>query len=134
MRVRTLAVAYMVAVALSMLGLWAMLYLTGNIPELETQPAFIAMHVAAEYATASMLLVAAFALARRREEARRLLFLAMGMLVYTLMVSPGYYMDTSDWAFVSMFVILLAMAVALTTAAIRDPREFGPDFEGQQVP
>jgi len=40
-------------------------------------------------------------------------FLSMGMLIYTLIQSPGYYMETEDFGLVGMFGIMLALAILM---------------------
>ena len=37
--------------------------------------------------------------------------LAMGMLLYTVIVSPGYFAEKGQWAFVGMFGIILLLAL-----------------------
>jgi len=105
---------YAIAVGLGMFGLWTMLLVTGQVPELESEPWSITMHLAAEFLTAFTLLLSGYGLLRRRTWARSGYLFAVGMLFYTLVQSPGYYLDRGDTTFVLMFAGL-AFAGALVT-------------------
>ncbi len=48
MRVSSYAAAYAILVGISMLGMWSMFYIAGSIPELETRPMEIALHLLGE--------------------------------------------------------------------------------------
>ena len=37
--------------------------------------------------------------------------LAVGMLLYTVIVSPGYFAEKGEWAYVGMFAVVLALAL-----------------------
>jgi hypothetical protein len=69
------------------------------------------MHLAADFTTAILLVIAGVALLRRARWARPLMFFALGMLVYTVIQSPGYYMQLGQPAFVAMFAVLGVLAV-----------------------
>lgn len=106
---------YAVAVGLGMVGLWTMLLVTGQVPELESEPWSIGLHLAAEFLTAMALLVGGYGLLQQRRWARGTYLFAAGMLFYTLVQSPGYYLDRGESAFAWMFAGL-AGAGALATA------------------
>lgn len=46
---------YMILIGFSILGLWAMLLSTGQMPELTTQPAYAAFHLITEALTGILL-------------------------------------------------------------------------------
>ncbi|MFP4345070.1 MAG: hypothetical protein ACLFU8_10285 [Anaerolineales bacterium] len=70
---------------------------TGNVPELETEPLAIAFHLAAELATAVALLFAGVGLLRRARWATSVTRLALGMLLYTVINSAGYFAEQGAW-------------------------------------
>jgi len=105
---------YAIVVGLGMFGFWTMLLVTGQVPELESEPWSITMHLAAEFLTAFTLLLSGYGLLRRRAWARRGYLFAAGMLFYTLVQSPGYYLDRGDTAFVLMFAGLAFASVLVT--------------------
>lgn len=108
-----------------MIGMWSFFIATGQVPEFEQRPAEIIFHLAGELCTAVCLLGFGAAALTGRGWGPPGLLAAFGMLVYTLIVSPGYYAQRGQVAFVAMFAVLLVSAVvfALQTASalLRSP-------------
>jgi hypothetical protein len=94
-----------------MLAQWSFLLAAGEVPELQNESVRVAFHLAAEAATAAALITAAVALLRGRAHARKLGLVANGMLIYTVVVSPGYFAQKGQWPPVAMFAVLLALAL-----------------------
>ncbi|MEZ5125114.1 MAG: hypothetical protein R2826_02540 [Thermoleophilia bacterium] len=94
-----------------MLAQWTFFVAAGQVPELQTEPYRIAFHLAAEAVTAVALIVAGVMLFRSARGAARLALVANGMLVYTAIVSPGYFAQQGQWALVGMFAVVLVLAV-----------------------
>lgn len=90
---------------------WAFFYLSGQIPELETEPYRILFHIVGEMVTAAGLVIGGVGLLGSLVWGRTVYLLAMGMLFYTVIVSPGYFAQKGQWAPVVMFAILLVMAI-----------------------
>jgi len=120
MRIRKAAAIYSVFIGVSMIGMWTMFYATGNIPELETKPIELAMHLLAEITTAVLLIVGAIGLLRHSQWGKNVYFLATGMLVYTLIQSPGYYLQLGEFPFVVMFGVFLLFAVLFANQVMVD--------------
>ena len=114
------AAIYSILVGISMLGMWTMFYATGSIPELETEPARIYMHLAAEAATALALLAAGAGLLAQKKWGLPVYFLATGALLYTLIQSPGYYLHLGEAGFVLMFALLLALTLLLLAKVLKE--------------
>lgn len=102
---------YGIAVGLLMLGQWAFLLVAGQAPEIKTEPVRLAFHLAAEFGTALGLIASGLALLRRAAWANGAYLAFAGMLLYSVIVSPGYFAQQGQWAFVAMFAVLLALAV-----------------------
>lgn len=111
--IKRAAAIYSIIVGTSMLAMWIMFYSMGSIPELATEPARIALHIAAEIATATGLLVGGWALLTNKRWGRHIYLLATGALLYTLIQSPGYFLQKGEFAFVAMFAVLLILALLL---------------------
>ena len=109
---------YAVAVGAAMVGLWAVLFATGGVPELATAPAEVAFHLAAELLTALALLASGVGLLRGREWARRLHPVALGMLLYAAISAAGYYAGLGDDAAVGAFGVLIVATVAAVLDAV----------------
>lgn len=107
---------FQIAAGTAMLGLWAMLLATRQVPELTEGRVEIRYHLAAEALTALALVIAGIAvLAAGGTAATRLSALALGALLYTTVNSAGYYAQRREWAVVGLFG---ALTVAAGAAAV----------------
>ena len=102
---------FAIVVGIGMLGMWSVSYFLKQISELETEPIRIKFHLAAEFATAFLLLIAGSGLITNQDGAFSAYLIAMGMLLYTVIVSPGYFAQKGQWAYVGMFAVILILAV-----------------------
>jgi hypothetical protein len=98
---------YAIVLGLFMIIMWSFFLVTGQVPELKTEPYRIGFHLAAEFSTAIMLIFGGLGLLKGRLHATTTFLVAAGMLLYSLIVSPGYYAQQGQWAFVVMFLILI---------------------------
>jgi hypothetical protein len=98
-------------VGVGMIGQWILFLASGQVPELKTEPLRIRFHLAAEFATAVALLAGGIALLTDLAWGRWFYLLAVGMLLYTVIVSPGYFAQKGQWAFVGMFAVLFLLAL-----------------------
>ncbi|HUV15599.1 MAG TPA: hypothetical protein VMW28_03435 [Pelolinea sp.] len=112
------AAVFSIIVGMGMNGQWLMSYLTRQIPELKSEPIRIAFHIAAEMATALMLLIGGITLLSGMPFAREIYLVATGMLFYTAIVSPGYFAQKGVWTWVGIFAVLIIMAIAGVTAVV----------------
>lgn len=92
-----------------MLGQWGFFLVAGLVPELQTAPIEISFHLVAEFITALGLCISGVAILQRKPWATHLYLLCAGMLVYTLLNSPGYFAQRGEWPLVVMFGALLAL-------------------------
>lgn len=102
---------FAIIVGIGMIGMWSVAYFGNQIPELETEPLRIKFHLAAEFATALVLLSAGIGLLTGQAWAFETYLVSMGMLLYTVIVSPGYFAQKGQWAYVVMFAVLLVLAL-----------------------
>ncbi len=107
---------FAIVIGVGMIGQWVLFLATDQVPELRTEPLRIRFHLAAEFVTAIALLIAGTALLTDQTWGRWFYLLATGMLLYTVIVSPGYFAEKGQWAFVAMFAVLLVLA--LVSAAL----------------
>ena len=114
---------YAIVVGVLMLVMWAVLLLTGQTAELVTEPLRLLFHLAAEAITAGTLIVGGLGLLRGSPWGRGLTLLGLGMLVYTVIASPGYYAQLGNLPMVGMFAALLALALAVVRPLIRAGEE-----------
>ena len=102
---------FAIVVGLGMIGQWLISYLAGKIPELKTEPIRIGFHIAAEMATALILVLSGLLLMLGAAAGQTLLLVAVGMLFYTCIVSPGYFTQQRKWTWLIMFSDLIVMGV-----------------------
>jgi len=88
---------YGIAVGSMMLAQWAVFLATGNVPELQTELLRIAFHLVGEFTTAVGLIVSGIALLKGKPWAAGVYLVAAGMLLYTVVVSPGYFAQQGQW-------------------------------------
>jgi peptidoglycan/LPS O-acetylase OafA/YrhL len=98
---------YALIVGFSILIQWAFFLATAQVPEIETEPYRIVFHLAGEFVTGILLIFCGFGLMYDHKEAKKLSYVALGMLFYTMIVSPGYFVQQGQWVFVVMFGVLL---------------------------
>jgi len=98
---------YSILVGILMFGQWGFFLFTGQVPELQTEPIRIAFHLAAEFITALALVISGFLLLKKTSLSKHLALVAAGMLLYTTIVSPGYFAQLGQWPIVIMFLLLI---------------------------
>ena len=87
---------------------------------MKTKPVRIGFHLAGEFITAIGLIAGGAAILGQRVWGSALFLVAVGMLVYSGIVSPGYFAQKGRWGFVGMFAVLLALAVVAIVFVARD--------------
>ena len=94
-----------------MIAQWVLSYVTHQIPELKTEPVRIGFHILAEMLTASMLMMSGVGLLRSEDWGKNIFLIAMGMLFYTCVVSPGYFAQKGQWGWLGMFAVLILLGI-----------------------
>jgi hypothetical protein len=110
MRLRKTIAIYSIFVGIAMLGIWIVQLITVQAPELQTAPIEIAMAIAADWLTAVMLLVVGVGLLSKRNWANKLYLFALGMLVYSVLISSGYFGQLGSTIFVILFAVLFILS------------------------
>ena len=102
---------FAILVGVGIIGQWLALILSKGIPELKTEPIRIRFHIAAEMATALLLLVSGVLLLARSALGQTVFLVAVGMMFYNCIVSPGYFAQQGKWAWLIMFSALIVLGV-----------------------
>jgi hypothetical protein len=113
---------YGILVGLLMIVQWTFSILADGVPEFQTAPWEIGFHLAAEFSTAIVLLLGGIATLLARSWARTVLLLGLGMVIYSEIVSPGYFAQLNQWAFVAMFSVLLFGGVWSAILLLKETR------------
>jgi hypothetical protein len=104
---------YAIIIGVGIIGLWLMLYLTNQIPELKTEPVAIKFHVTAEMTMGVLSLLSGIFLLVGLSWAPYFFILAMGLVIYAVINSAGYYGQRKQWLFVIMFGVILVASITL---------------------
>jgi len=113
-----------IIVGAMMLLQWAFFLGTGSVPEVDSEPVALVFHLVAEGATSLVLLYAGLALLRSGRSGIAVGLVGNGMLLYTVIVSPGYFAQIGQWPLVGMFLLLALVAfvaIVKLARALRDP-------------
>ena len=105
------AAYYGIIVGILMFAQWGFFLAAGQVPEVQTEPIRLAFHLAAEFITAAGLVITGIGLLKKWTWARGWFLAAVGMVIYSEVVSPGYFAQQGQWIFVVMFAVLLAGAL-----------------------
>ena len=123
MKLRKTAAIYSIVVGLAMIGIWMMLLITGQDPELQnslqTEPIAVGLHLAAEFLTAIILLIGGFGLIADRGWAVKVFLLSMGFLMYSVLNASGFYGQRGDLPFIGMFAAILTLAVIFSVLVLQ---------------
>jgi hypothetical protein len=98
---------YGIIVGFIMIAQWFFFLATGSVPEMQSEPWRIALHLAAEFTTALMLIVSGIATLKSTAWGKKVLLVGLGMVIYSEIVSPGYFAQFGQWALVGTFAVLL---------------------------
>lgn len=113
MKNRKISGAFQVLVGTGMIGIWILNFLGGEIPELQSEPWSISMHILAEVVTAILLLISGLSILLKGHKMSALYYIAFGALIYTLIASPGYFAQLSNWVAVALFLAMLVITILL---------------------
>lgn len=129
---RRIASAYSIVIGIMMAAMWTVFALTDEIPELDTSPKEIYFHLAAEFLTAAALIAGGLGLLLRRSWGYSIYLVSLGLLAYTVVVSPGYYAQREEYAFVGMFAVLMALDIVFIALSIRKREELMAPCDGAE--
>ncbi|UCE90874.1 MAG: hypothetical protein JSV90_05445 [Methanobacteriota archaeon] len=124
MKLGDVAGLYAVVMGVAIASMWTVLIGTGQAEEIETEPIRISFHLAGEFITAAALIAGGLGLIFNAKWGFTLYFVSMGMLSYTVVVSPGYYGQEGEYAFVVMFAVFMAITALLIACALKDESLF----------
>jgi len=124
MKTKNMAAIYSILVGVSIIGIWTILLITDSIPEFDTEPKRIGMHLVAEIATGIILILGAYGLLSNKRWGYNVYLISMGMLIYTLLASPGYYAEKGNYLFVGMFAIILFFSMMFMVFSFVKQEEF----------
>lgn len=111
MNIKKIAALYSVIIGIAMIGMWLLFIATDQVSELKTEPLRITYHLIAEFLTAALLLIAGFGLFTNQKWGFHIFLISLGMLLYTVIVSAGYYAEKGEIAMIGMFSIFQILTI-----------------------
>jgi hypothetical protein len=106
-----IAGVFSMAIGALMIAQWTFSLVRQQVPELNTEPVRLLFHLVAELATAVVLMAGGLGLLTGRAWGPPVHLLSMGMLLYTLMASCGYFAQRRVWSMAAMFALLFAFTL-----------------------
>lgn len=127
MKIRNIIAIYSLFIGILMIVMWSMFILTGQVPEMATKPVEIILHLIAEFTTAILLIGGGIGLLKKIKIGYNLNLVALGMLLYTLIVSQGYYLQKGDLVFVGIFTVLFLTTLLFLIISLKKEYEIKLD-------
>ena len=90
-----------------------MLIFTKQVPEMKTEPIAIGFHMVVEIIMGILSLISGILLLLNLVWAPHLFILSMGLVIYAVINSSGYYGQKKQWSFVGMFGAILTTSIVL---------------------
>ncbi|HSG79774.1 MAG TPA: hypothetical protein VLD62_09360 [Acidimicrobiia bacterium] len=96
----------------ALMGAWWAIDLSGGaLDRPDRSRTEMELHLAAEFLTALALVVSGITLLAVGDSAAPFVAAALGMLLYTLIVSPGYFMARHRYAPATLFAVLAGLTI-----------------------
>lgn len=115
------AAGFSAVMAVLLAGTWVVLLGSGQVAELSTRPYSTSSLLAAEFATAGVLLAGALAVVRRRPWAARILLVALGMLLYTTINTVGVSAEQGLAPAAAFMALVAAGSAVLIVRSLEEP-------------
>ncbi len=123
MNIKQLAIYYSIFMGFSIILIWAYFISSGDYSNyLGVDLEFIS-HLIAEFSTAILLIISGILLIKNRNRAIYLLFLSIGMLIYTLILGLGYFIEIHLYSFAIMFAVFALMSALILISLFFDLKE-----------
>ncbi len=122
--IKEIASIYSIIAGISMIVMWVVFIVTNQVPEINTAPIKISYHLIAEFLTAILLLIGGFGLLTKRKWGFHLYLISMGMLLYAVIASAGYYANLGDMIMAGMFSLFQLLTIIFLGLTFYKHREF----------
>lgn len=107
---KVISIIYII-IGIGILGLWMMLLLTNQVPELETEPAAIILHIIIEVIMGVACIITGIVQLKKWQYRKETLLLTTGMVLYSVVNSSGYYINLNSYGMVVFFAFILLFSV-----------------------
>lgn len=122
--IRKIASIYSIIIGIAMFCMWLFFIATNQVPEIKSAPIQFTYHLTAEFLTAILLLIGGYGLLTKRVWGFHLYLISLGMLLYTVIASAGYYADLGDMIMVGMFSVFQLLTLIFIGLTFYYHKEF----------
>ncbi|NHJ87699.1 MAG: hypothetical protein FK734_19715 [Asgard group archaeon] len=109
---------YSLIIGTAIIGLWLMLIIRKQIPELKDEPITIYFHITAEMLMGFLAVISGILILIDHIWGYYLFLISSGLCIYAVINSSGYYAQRKTWIFVGLFAVILIMSVVLSIFTI----------------
>lgn len=109
---------FLIAIGMLIIGMWTALLLSKKVEDLETNRWGMTFHILSEFLTGMLLIVAGTSSILDARWSTEVSLVALGMLMYTIINSSGYYAQKGEKAMVFMFAFLGVLTVIAIVSLI----------------
>lgn len=110
---------YAIFIGAVMLGQWAVALGSGGVPNLDSEPVGALVQLAVRLMSAVMLLIGGFGVWTNRSWGYRGFLVSMGMLMYSLLDSTTFYLQSGNLLLVWLLAVAAIVTVVLIAQAMR---------------
>lgn len=119
MRLNKVKAIYSILMGVSIISLWIMLFVSNQIPELETERFRISLHIFSELLLALTLIIGGVGLLREAKQSEKIFLFSMGLLIYSVINAAGYFGQSASWEMVVVFAVLGLISTVLTLTSLK---------------
>ncbi|HUT82890.1 MAG TPA: hypothetical protein VMZ29_16970 [Candidatus Bathyarchaeia archaeon] len=109
---------YSIIIGIAIVGLWLMLIIRKQIPELKDEPITIYFHVTAEILMGILAILSGILIIIDLIWGAYIFLISSGLCIYAVINSAGYYAQRKTWIFVVLFATILIMSSTLSIFTI----------------
>lgn len=113
-------VTYCILTGISILAFWGINIATNQVPELEQGTKEIYFHLAAEFLTATLLIISGIGTRTQKRWGKPLTKISLGMLLYAVINAAGLYADQNNSTITITFIIIIVSTILVITTIFRN--------------
>ncbi|MDP4221855.1 MAG: hypothetical protein Q8868_00970 [Bacteroidota bacterium] len=99
---------YSIFIGISVLAMWTLIILKGNVPEGKTELSF---HLFSEFLMALVCIISGAFVIRKSSMGKHINMFGLGMVVYSVLNAAGYYGEKGSLAMMSIFIVLFILTL-----------------------
>lgn len=119
--VKKISAIYSIIMGISVMGMWCIILLTQGTPEGQFE---ITFHLISEFLMAILLITGGYIFLRLKNNGRKILMVAHGMLIYSVLNAAGYYGQRENIGMTSMFFSIFIVSSVLLVLVILEKEDF----------